>query len=69
MTISSYKVESVLRAYNKQTNSKESISNKTVNSDKYKDVVKLSPENEKKNVYEKISHGLLDVILQNDKPK
>jgi len=69
MTISSYKVESVLRAYNKQTNSKGSISNKTNDSDRYQDVVNLSSVNEKKNVYEKISYGLLDVILQNDKPK
>ena len=69
MTISSYRVESVLRAYNKQTNSKGSISNEMDDSDRYKDVVTLSSVNEKKNVYEKISYGLLDIILQNNKPK
>jgi len=69
MTISSYKVERVLRVYNKQNNSKESISNKTKDSDRYQCAVNLSSVNEKKNVYEKISHSLLDVILQNNKPK
>ena len=69
MTISSYKVETVLRAYNKQIKSERPISEKTGDSDRYKDVVTLSATDNKEKVYEKISYSLLDVILKNDQTR
>lgn len=68
MTISSYKVDSVLRAYNKQNNPRISISDKLEDSSRYQDVVTLSSDS-KKNVYDKISYSLVDIILRNNQTK
>ena len=69
MTISAYKVDSVLRAYSKQNNPKRAISDKMDDSNKYKDIVTLSSGNDEKIMYEKISYGLLDIILNNNQTK
>ncbi|MBN2846758.1 MAG: hypothetical protein JXQ25_12330 [Deltaproteobacteria bacterium] len=66
MTISSYKVESVLRAYNKQTNAKGSFVGHSNEPSKYHDTVTLSSQDGNAKVYERISYGLLDIILQNE---
>ncbi len=66
MTISSYKVESVLRAYNKQNNVKGSVSDTINEPTKYQDTVTLSSPDGNDKAYEKISYGLLDIILQNN---
>lgn len=63
MTISSYKVESVLRAYNKQGNAKNAAIDKMHESERYQDTVTLSSTEDIKNVYEKISYGLLDSLF------
>ena len=63
MTISSYKVESVLRAYNKQGNAKNAAIDKMNESERYQDTVTLSSTEDIKNVYEKISYGLLDSLF------
>ena len=67
--ISSYKVESVLRAYNKQGSAKSAPVGKTDESERYQDIVTLSPTEEVKDVYEKISYGLLDSLLHSKQEK
>jgi hypothetical protein len=69
VTISSYKVESVLRAYNKQGNAKSVAVGKMDESERYQDVVTLSSTEDIKDVYEKISYGLLDSLLHNKQGK
>jgi len=69
MTISPYQVESVLKAYNKQSETRKSIPRSSDNPVQYTDVVTLSSVNNKEEAFEKISYGLLDIILQNKKPE
>lgn len=61
---SSYKVKNILKAYSKQNRTKKSISNKTGNPSENIDVITLSSEDNKEEAYEKISSGLLAVMLQ-----
>lgn len=65
MTISAYMVESVLNAYNKQTEAGNSTHNKAGSPKKYTDVLTLSSEDNKKEAFDKISYGLLDILLKN----
>ncbi len=65
MTVSSYKVDSVLKAYSKQNTSKSSLPESIGAENKYHDTVTLSPSNDNSEAYEKITYGLLDIILQN----
>lgn len=68
MTISSYKVESVLRAYSRQNdNAKGSSVRYGDEPAKYSDTVTLSSRDGKAKAYEKISYGLLDIILRSEK--
>jgi len=69
MKISNYKVENILKAYNKQNGTKKSTSNKTDNPSENTDSITLSSENNKEEAYDKISYGLLDVMLQNKEPE
>jgi hypothetical protein len=69
MTISPYQVENVLKAYNKQSETRKSIPQGNDNHTAYADVVTLSSGNNKEEAFEKISYGLLDIILQNKKPE
>ncbi|HEU17918.1 MAG TPA: hypothetical protein ENO00_00830 [Deltaproteobacteria bacterium] len=66
MSISSYKIEGVLRAYNKQNAAKGSVSEIINESAKYHDTVTISSSDGNSKAYEKISYGLLDIILQNN---
>ncbi len=65
MTISSFKVDSVLKAYSKQNTSKNPPLENVDAEDKYRDTVTLSPSDYNSKAYEKITYGLLDIILQN----
>jgi len=65
MKISSYKAKNILKAYSKQNRTKKSISNKTDNPSENTDVITLSSEDNREEAYEKISSGLLAVMLQN----
>ncbi|MCK4466723.1 MAG: hypothetical protein KAU60_00055 [Desulfobacterales bacterium] len=65
MTISTYQVEGVLKAYGKQTRLENRIHRKPENLNKYVDIVTLSSEDNKKEAFDKISYSLLDIILQN----
>jgi hypothetical protein len=69
VTISTYQVESVLKAYSRQTRMENRIDRKPENLNKYADIVTLSSENNKKEVFDKISYSLLDIILQNKETK
>ncbi|MCD6153294.1 MAG: hypothetical protein J7J07_05215 [Syntrophobacterales bacterium] len=67
MTISTYQVESILKAYSKQTRMKERIHLKPENLNKYADIVTLSSENNKREAFDKISYTLLDILLKSGK--
>lgn len=69
MTISSYKVESVLRAYSRQNDNAKGSSSVRYGDEpaKYSDTVTLSSRDGKAKAYEKISYGLLDIILRSEK--
>ena len=62
MTISTYQVESVLKAYSKQTWVQNRIPRKSEALNKYVDIVTLTSEGNKKEDYEKISYSLLDIL-------
>jgi hypothetical protein len=66
MTISSYHVDNVLKAYNKQIklNKSPSAFQGLRTKEQYVDLVSLSTDFDKKDVYQKISYSLLDVILK-----
>ncbi|MEA3486409.1 MAG: hypothetical protein U9R20_02005 [Thermodesulfobacteriota bacterium] len=64
MTISAYRVESVLKAYSKQTRVENRISRKPENLDKYASIVTLSSENDKEEALAKISYSLVDILLK-----
>lgn len=67
MTISTYQVDNVLKAYNKQIrlNRHASASRTLKGTEHYVDVVSLSSDPDKKDAYQKISYSLLEVILKN----
>ena len=71
MTISPYQVDSILKAYNKQSKLRplqSTASQEPVKSDKYADVVSLSSEGDKKaEAFDKISYSLMDVIIKGGK--
>ena len=74
MTISSYQVDNVIRAYTKQTRVKikSDVTQEVAKSNIYNDVVSLSTkengkETSKNDAYEKISYSLVDIILNNKK--
>jgi hypothetical protein len=70
MTISSYQVDNVIKAYSKQSKANFHLDAKSASSqDRYKDVVKLSgSEGLTADTYKKISYNLLDVLLKDKKP-
>jgi len=67
VTISTYHVENVLKAYSKQTRAHTSVRTEPENSARYADVVTLSSEGGKKEAFERISYSLLDILLKNEK--
>jgi len=71
MSITSYQVDNVLKAYNKQ--SKVKAQNHAVTdvqeTGKQNDTVSLSKEKNKPEVFDKISYSLLDIILKTNKSK
>jgi hypothetical protein len=66
MTISTYQVDNVIKAYNKQNRpgSPPSASQEARQGDPHADTVTLSGNVDKKEAYQKISYSLLDVILK-----
>ncbi len=68
MTISSYQVDNVIKAYTKQTKVKINIdiTRESAKGNAYNDIVTLSTkEGNKEDAFEKISYNLVDIILKN----
>ncbi|MBN1828929.1 MAG: hypothetical protein JW884_07265 [Deltaproteobacteria bacterium] len=65
MTVSSYRIDSVLKAYHRQDRAKRPAAMQTGSETpgQYKDTVSLSRDADTKEVYEKISYSLVDIIL------
>lgn len=70
MTISTYQIDSVIKAYSKQSKAKFCLNAKSAApQDRYTDVVTLSGnEGLTADTYKKISYSLLDVLLKDKKP-
>ena len=68
MTISSYQIDNILKAYSKQNKVKTGsmLPVDTTKGDKYVDVVTLDSE-DKTAVYDKISNSLMDILLKSNK--
>jgi hypothetical protein len=72
MTISAYQIDNILKAYSRQSKigaKSAPVEDVPKTSSKYADVVSLSSEQNKQEVYDKISYSLMDVLLKGDKPK
>ena len=71
MTISAYQIDNVLKAYSRQSkiSSKPVVQDVAKESPRYADVVSLSAEQEKPEVYDRISYSLMDVLLKGNKSK
>ncbi|MBE9546728.1 MAG: hypothetical protein IMF10_04420 [Proteobacteria bacterium] len=71
MTITTYQVDKVLKAYSKQSKNKIRIEHPTPQEvskgEKHTDVVTLSSKDNKVKVFDKISYNALDVILKGKK--
>jgi hypothetical protein len=65
MTISSYQVENILKAYSKQDKARVQPSIKGASSgERYLDTVSLSSGQDKTGIYNRISYNLLDIIVK-----
>ncbi|MBU8849113.1 MAG: hypothetical protein KOO65_09580 [Desulfobacterales bacterium] len=69
MTITTYQVESVLKAYSKQTRVGNPIRLKSENLNKYTDIVTLTSEGNNKEAFDKISYSLLDILSKQTSSK
>jgi hypothetical protein len=68
MTISSYQIDNILKAYSKQNKIKAGTSPppETANGEKYVDIVSLD-STDKTAVYDKISYSLMEILLKSNK--
>jgi hypothetical protein len=68
MTVSSYQIDNILKAYSKHNKVKTSTSLQTdpLKEEKYVDVVTLD-SSDKTAVYDKISYSLMDVLTKSRK--
>jgi len=68
MTISSYQIDNILKAYSKQNKIKTGTSPQpeTATGGKYVDVVTLD-STDKTAVYDKISYSLMEILLKSNK--
>ena len=66
MTISPYQVNSILKAYSKQSKVKpqQAAGSDPAYGGKYEDVVSISSEGDKMKAFNKISYNLLDIIVK-----
>jgi hypothetical protein len=71
MSISSYQVDNVLKAYNKQSMVKAKNHSVTdvQEAGQQIDTVSLSKEKNKPGVFDRISYSLLDILLKTNKSK
>ena len=68
MTISSYQIDNILKAYSKQSKVRvgASVQPEAAKGAKYTDVVTLA-SGDKTAVYDKISYSLMDILLKSKK--
>lgn len=68
MTISSYQIDNILKAYSKQNRVKTGTMQPAdpVKGEKYADIVTLD-STDKTAVYDKISYSLMDILLKSQK--
>jgi hypothetical protein len=66
MTISSYQIDNILKAYSKQDRVKvrQPAVKDAAYCDRYMDTVSLSSGKDKAMIYNKISYSLLDVLIK-----
>lgn len=72
MTISTYQIDNILKAYsrqNKVASSPASPADGHKAGPRYADVVSLSADQQKPEVFDKISYSLMDVLLKGSKSK
>jgi hypothetical protein len=72
MTISTYQIDNILKAYsrqNKVASSHASPADGQKAGPRYADVVSLSADPQKPEVYDKISYSLMDVIMKGNKSR
>ncbi len=72
MTISTYQIDNILKAYsrqNKVASTPASPADGQKAGPKYADVVSLNTDQQKPEVFDKISYSLMDVILKGNKSK
>ncbi|OPY11513.1 MAG: hypothetical protein A4E67_00194 [Syntrophaceae bacterium PtaB.Bin038] len=72
MTISTYQIDNILKAYsrqNKVASSPPSPADGRKAGPVYADVVSLSADQQKPEVFDKISYSLMDVLLKGSKSK
>jgi hypothetical protein len=70
MTISAYQIDNILKAYSRQSkiNLRSAPAQDVLKAGpRYADVVSLSSEPSKQEVFDKISYSLMDVILKGNK--
>ena len=72
MTISTYQIDNILKAYSRQNKAAAAPSAPSDGpkaGPRYADVVSLGADQQKPEVYDKISYSLMDVILKGNKSK
>ncbi|HPC74450.1 MAG TPA: hypothetical protein P5551_01395 [Syntrophales bacterium] len=71
MSISSYQVDNVLKAYSKQNKAKAQNHpvEKVQKIDPQADIVSISREKEKPEIFDKISYSLRDLLIKTNKSK
>ena len=72
MTISTYQIDNILKAYsrqNKAASAPASPADGQKAGPRYADVVSLGADQQKPEVYDKISYSLMDVLLKGNKSK
>ncbi len=72
MTISTYQIDNILKAYSRQSKAAEKPASSGEGpkaAPRYADVVSLGAEQQKTEVYDRISYSLMDILLKGSKSK
>ncbi len=72
MTISTYQIDNILKAYSRQSkvsSAPASSAEGPKTGPRYADVVSLGADQQKPEVFDKISYSLMDVLLKGNKSK
>ncbi|HQL89615.1 MAG TPA: hypothetical protein PLQ15_03365 [Syntrophales bacterium] len=72
MTISTYQIDNILKAYSRQSKAAEKPAPSgegPKTAPRYADVVSLGAEPQRPEVYDRISYSLMDILLKGSKSK